>query len=190
MKQKKDWMQEREALRAKADQVFSGLTFAGLEAKPAETMLHELLVHKFELEMQIEELRRTHDELEETRNRYLEYYEDAPIGYLAIDRAGRIAESNLAGAELLGVERAAQAGQPLAHFVSTRDQDRWHRLFMNMIEDPEVRQFGAVLEMARPDRTTFEAYLDCRRLEPPDAPPMVRVTMFDIGKIKQAEAER
>ncbi|MFU8896136.1 MAG: PAS domain S-box protein [Gammaproteobacteria bacterium] len=190
MKQKKDWMQEREALRAKADQVFSNLSLAGLETKPAETMLHELLVHKFELEMQIEEQRRTFDELEEMRNRYLEYYEDAPVGYLAVDRAGRIAESNLAGAEMLGVERAALAGKPLAHFVSTPDQDRWHRMLMNIIEDSETRQFGAVLQMARPDRTTFEAYLDCRRSESPNAPPTVRVTLFDIGKIKQAEAER
>lgn len=190
MKQKKDWIEEREALRAKADEVFSGLSFAGLEAKPAETMLHELLVHKFELETQVEELRRTHEELEEARDRYLEYYEDAPIGYFTVDNSGRIAESNLAGAELLGVERAAQAGQPLAHFISTRDQDRWHRLFMKMMDDPEIKQFGAVLEMARPDRTTFEAYLDCRRLQSPDVPLTARVTLFDIGKIKQAEAER
>ena len=190
MKQKKDWLKEREALRARADQVFSNLSLAGLETKPAETMLHELLVHKFELETQVEELRRTHEELEEARDRYLEYYEDAPIGYLTVDHTGRIAESNLAGAELLGVERAAQVGQPLAQFVSTRDQDRWHRMFLNMMDDPEIEQLGAVLEMTRPDHTNFEAYLDCRRLQSPDAPPTARVTLFDIGKIKQAEAER
>lgn len=190
MTQKKDWMQEREALRAKADQAFSGLSLASMEAKPAETMLHELLVHKFELEMQIEELKRTHAELEETRDRYLDYYESAPVGYLAVDREGRITESNLTGSALLGVERAAQVGQHLAHFVSPRDQDRWHRMFMNMMDHPEVEQLGVVLEMARHDRTTFDAYLDCRRLESPDDLPAVRVTLFDIGKIKQAAPEK
>jgi PAS domain S-box-containing protein len=158
-------------------------------AKPAETMLHELLVHKFELEMQIEELKRAHAELEEARDRFLDYYECAPIGYLTVDREGRIAESNLTGAALLGVERVAQIGQHLAHFVSTRDQDRWHRLFLNMTEHPEIEQLGVVLEMARLDRTTFDAYLDCRRLQTPDALPTVRVTLVDIGKIKQAEAD-
>jgi PAS domain-containing protein len=189
MKQKKDWMQAREALRAKADQAFSGLSLDGMMAKPAETMLHELLVHKFELEMQIEELKRAHAELEEARDRFLDYYECAPIGYLTVDREGRIAESNLTGAALLGVERVAQIGQHLAHFVSTRDQDRWHRLFLNMTEHPEIEQLGVVLEMARLDRTTFDAYLDCRRLQTPDALPTVRVTLVDIGKIKQAEAD-
>jgi PAS domain S-box-containing protein len=189
MKQKKDWMQAREALRADADQAFSSLSLSDLAAKPAEKMLHELLVHKFELEMQIEELKRTYAELEEARDRYLEYYECAPIGYLTVDQQGRIAESNLEGAALLGVERVAQIGQSLAHFVSTGDQDRWHRVFLNMMEHPEIEQLGVVLEMSRLDRTTFAAYLDCRRLQAEDALPMVRVTLFDIGKIKQAEAE-
>lgn len=189
MKQKKDWIQARDVLRAEADRTFSSLPLAGMAAKPAETMLHELLVHKFELEMQIEELKRTYAELEEARDRYLEYYECAPIGYLTVDREGRIAESNLTGAEQLGVERIAQIGQHLAHFVSTRDQDRWHRVFLHMMEHPEIEQLGVVLEMVRLDRTTFDAYLDCRRLQPPDGLPTVRVTLFDIGKIKQAEAE-
>lgn len=190
MKQKKDWMQARGALRAEADQVFAGLSLAGMAPEPAETMLHELLVHKFELEMQIEELKRTYAELEDARDRYLEYYECAPIGYLTVDREGRIAESNLAGATLLGVERAAQIGQRLAHFVSSRDQDRWHLIFLNMMEHPGIEQLGVVLQMARLDRTTFEAYLDCRRLQPLDALPTVRIALFDLGKIKQAEAEK
>ena len=190
MKQKKDWMQAREALRAEADQAFSSLPLAGMAAKPAELMLHELLVHKFELEMQIEELKRTYAELEEVRDRYLEYYEYAPIGYLTVDREGRIAESNLTGAALLGVDRVAQIGQRVAQFVSSRDQDRWHREFLNMIEHPEIEQLGVVLEMTRLDGTTFDAYLDCRRLQPPDALPTVRVTLFDIDTIKQAEAKK
>jgi PAS domain S-box-containing protein len=190
MKQKKDWLQAREALRAQAYQTFSSVSLAGMEAKPAETMLHELLVHKFELEMQIEELKRTYAELEEARDRYLDYYECAPIGYLTVDREGRIAESNLTAAALLGFERVTQTGQHLAYFVSTRDQDRWHRLFLNMMEHPEIEQLGVVLEMARVDRTTFDACLDCRRSQAPDGLPTVRIALFDIGTIKQADAER
>lgn len=189
MKKNKDWMQEREALRAKAEEAFSSLSLSGFTDKPAETMLHELLVHKFELEMQIEELKRTHAELEEARDRYLDYYDFAPVGYLTVDREGRITESNLMAGSLLGLERAFQAGQRLAGFVSTRDQDHWHRVFMNMIEDPETEQLGLVLEMARADGTTFDAYLDCRRVQPADASPTVRITLVDVGKIRQVEAE-
>lgn len=189
-KQNKDWIHAREELRAKADQAFSNLSLDGMMAKPAEKLMHELLVHKFELEMQVEELKRTYAELEDARDRYLEYYECAPIGYLTVDRNGRIIESNLTGATLLGFERGAQVGQLLPHFVSTRDQDRWHRVFMNMMEHPEIEQLSIVLEMARLDRTTFDAYLDCRRLQPPDALPTFRITLFDIEKIKQVEAEK
>ena len=190
MKQKKDWMQARAALRAEADQAFPIQPLAGVLTKPAEAMLHELLVHKFELEMQIEELKRTYAELEEARDRYLEYFDGTPIGHLTVDREGGIEEINLTGAALLGIERGARDGQRLAHFVSTRDQDRWHRVFLGMVESPEIEQLGVVLEMARPDHATFDAYLDCRRIQPADGVPTVRVTLFDIGMIRQAEADR
>lgn len=189
MKQKKGWLKARQELRAEADRVLAGLSPADLASQPAAAMLHELLVHKFELEMQIEELQRAHTELEEARDRYAEYYESAPIGYLTLDREGLITASNLTGAALLGVERVALTDQRLAHFVSTHDQDRWHCLFLNMIEHPEIEQLAFVLEMARPDGTRFNGYLYCRRIQPPDALPTVRVTLFDIGKIKEAEAE-
>lgn len=189
MKRKKDWIKARQTLRAEADRALAGLSPTDDAAKPAVAMLHELLVHKFELEMQIEELQRVHAELEEARDHYAEYYESGPIGYFALDREGRIAESNLTGAALLGVERFALADRRLAHFVSARDQDRWHCLFLNMIEHTDIEPLAFILEMARPDGTTFDAYLDCRRLQSPDALVTVRVTLFDIGKIKQAEAE-
>lgn len=188
MDKKKDWMQAREDLRAEADRAFSSLRGAD-KMSAHESMLHELLVHKFELETQIEELRRTYAELEEARDRYLEYYDYAPIGYLTVDGDGRIVEINLTAAELLGLERGAGAGQRLAAFVSTRDHDRWHRAFTRMMEQAGGEPVGVVLEMARHDQTTFDAYLDCRRLQSSDDRPAVRVTLFDTGKIREAEAE-
>ena len=65
-------------------------------------LIHELEVHQIELEMQIEELRRNHVELTESRNRYYDLYDFAPMGYFTLDQKGRILEVNLAGANLLG----------------------------------------------------------------------------------------
>jgi PAS domain-containing protein len=92
----------------------ASLSPAEATAQPADVMLHELLVHKVELEMQIEELAAgAHVALEEARDRYAEYYEFAPVGYLSIGGAGEITEVNLTGAALLGVDRGADQGAVL-----------------------------------------------------------------------------
>lgn len=185
MKQKKDWIEKRQSLRTDADSALGSLTPQEATAQPAAVMLHELLVHKVELEMQIEELQRAHIALEEARDHYAEYYEFAPVGYLSISGEGTITEVNLTGATLLGVDRSAIIRSRFANFVSPRDRERWDRLFLEMMEHAEIEQRTLVLQMARKDETAFDAYLDCRRPHLPGTPRALRITLFDIGKFKQ-----
>ena len=82
-----------------------------------------LNVHKIELEMQNEELRRTQLDLESSRGRYLELYDLAPVGYFTLSKEGLIIESNFTFAALLEVEHAALLGQPITRYVFPDDQD-------------------------------------------------------------------
>src|SRR5579885_1985078 len=68
-------------------------------------LIHELRVHQIELEMQNEELCRALSELEESRNKYADLYDFAPVGYFTFNDKGIILEVNLTGAASLGVER-------------------------------------------------------------------------------------
>ena len=81
-------------------------------------LLHELQVHQVELEMQNEELRRAREELELSRNKYAELYDFAPVGYFTFDAHGVIREVNLAGAQLLGIERRLLANKPFTGFIA------------------------------------------------------------------------
>lgn len=81
----------------------------GLKDIPTEhiqNLIHELQVYQIELEMQNDELRRTQLELEESRNKYVDLYDFAPIGYFSLNKHGLITGVNLAGADLFGMERA------------------------------------------------------------------------------------
>jgi PAS domain-containing protein len=74
---------------------------------PAEAvrLIHELKVHQVELEMRNDELRQAQVQLEESRSKYVDLYDFAPVGYMALTGSGQIVEVNLTAATLLEKER-------------------------------------------------------------------------------------
>ncbi len=87
------------------------------ERHPAQ-LLHELEVRQVELEMQLEAHQEKRAELEEVAHRYADLYAFAPVGYFTLESDGEIRELNIAGAELLGAERAQFAGKRFGMFVA------------------------------------------------------------------------
>ena len=106
----------------------SAETIASLSTADAKALLHELQVHQVELRLQNDELKRTQAELEQTRQRYWELYERAPVGYCTVDEAGLIREVNRRAAELLGTEPQALLERPFRHFIAASDQAHYYAL--------------------------------------------------------------
>jgi len=80
-------------------------------------LVQELEVHRAELELQNRELRESQTLLEESRARYADLYDFAPVAYLTLDRQGRIADANLTAALFLRIERTNLLGRALAALV-------------------------------------------------------------------------
>ncbi len=156
-----------------------------LKPRPAEELLHELQVHQIELEMQNEQLRKAQVELEKSRDRYVDLYDFAPVGYITLNHEGMIDEINLTGAALLGVERSKLPRRRFASFVATEDRDRWHRHFMNVLTRDDT--LTCELPLQHDDGSRFFARLDCLCLKKDGKESVVRIVLADVTARKQAE---
>ena len=154
-----------------------------LEPPSAEKLLHELQVHQVELEMQNEQLRQSQIELEKSRDRYVDFYDFAPVGYLTLSHEGMIDEINLTGAALLKVERNRLPYHRFASYVATEDRSRWDRHFMSVLKDD--KSLACELALQHDSNPAFYAHLDCMRLEKDGKEPVVRIVLTDITERKQ-----
>ncbi|MCE8422844.1 MAG: PAS domain S-box protein, partial [Candidatus Methanoperedens sp.] len=128
-------------LRKRAEDALQGKTeeLQDLSTGDARSLIHELQVHQIELEMQNEELRRAQKELEESRDRYSDLYDFAPVGYFSFDKNGHIIEVNLTGAKKLGVERNFLIKKPFYLFISPGSKDVFY-LHLMQVFSTGVRQ--------------------------------------------------
>ncbi len=89
-------------------------------------LIHELETHRIELEMQNDDLRKTQEELVETRDQYADLYDFAPVGYITLSDEGLIIQTNLTLAEMLGVSKAGLINQLLSAYIVEEDQDIYY----------------------------------------------------------------
>ena len=154
---------------------------------PAEIRqaFHELRVHQIELDMQNDELRRAHAELDAVLARYIDLYDLAPVGYLTVSAQGLILEANLTAATLLGVTRKGLFKQPMSRFIFKEDQDIYY-LHSSQLFETGGRQ-ACELRMVKKDKTTFWAHLNGTYAQDDQNEPVCRITINDISIHKQVE---
>jgi len=164
-----------------------------VDPQPGEELLHDLIhelkVHQIELQMQNDELRKSHIALEESRDRYVDLFEFAPVCYITVGREAMISDINLTGSMLLGVDRSKLINRRLSKYVAPQDRDRWNSLFMNMMVQDEFEKQAFDLAMIRGDGSAFFARFDCLRRELVEQNPVLRIGVTDISESKIAEAK-
>jgi len=107
-----------DSLRRSAEQMLRTTRADISEMSPenVQRMIYELQVHQMELQLQNEELRDAQVALAETRDRYADLYEFAPVGYITLDQEGTILEGNLTAASMLPLEETNCWGRTLRPF--------------------------------------------------------------------------
>ncbi len=128
---------------------------AQIEAKAdAHRILHELQVYQVELELQNEELKQSKAEVDAVLEKYTDLYDFAPVGYCTLSNNGTILQVNLAGANLVGIERSQLTGRRFGLLVSAEVRPVFNS-FLKRVFAGDTKQSGdfELLSHGRPTRT-------------------------------------
>jgi len=149
-----------------------------------QKLFHELSVHQIELEMQNEELRRSQEDLEQSRSEYADLYDFAPVGYLTFDKLGLITRANLTACGLLGIERSFLVKRPLALFARPGSEDLFYFHKQKVLESSAMQT--CELALKRKDGTFFDAQLESVAVHV-NGQSAVNSIVTDITERKRAE---
>ncbi len=99
-----------------------------------ERLVHLLRVHQVELEHQNEELRIAQEELEESRNKYVNLFDFSPIPYFTLTPDGVIKEVNLSAGRMFGTERKKLLDRNLISYIPIDHRQVFHSFLKDVFK--------------------------------------------------------
>ena|SRR5205809_1320020 len=147
------------------------------------SLVRDMEIRQVELQLENEQLREAEMELSKAAERYASLYEYAPIGYVTLDRDGKILEGNRTAAKMFGIERQALLGSNLSNFVSREYHDIWY--LQRRATFSGKTKLACEIEMRRADGSALTVRLE-GMLEP-GKDLRCRTALIDITDWKDAE---
>jgi PAS domain S-box-containing protein len=151
-----------------------------------QVALQELETYREETRIQTEQLIEAQRMLEESRDRYADLYETAPIAYLTLDEHGVIRDINLTGARLFGASRASILESPFVVFVDKAHRRSWIDHMQKWNESAE-QEFSCELVLVAAGRSAT-VQLIARAVER-EGGSIYRVALIDRTDQKDKEEE-
>ena len=176
-------MATKTELREKLTQLQTAKTNA-FKMDEAERLLLELQVHQVELEMQNQDLRETQQALEDSRDRYADLYDFAPVGYVSLTGQGVIQELNLTAATLLGKPRQRLLNYPFARFVAKTER---HHFFSHVQHCQTEGWARTELTLLSKNGFPHQVQLYSTQVQDQTHGSLCRTVITDITDLKQAE---
>lgn len=151
-----------------------------------QRLVYLLQVHQVELEHQNEELRIAHEELEQSRNKYVNLFDFSPIPYFTLDQEGIIQEVNLSASKMIGIGRKRLIGKNFITYVPLEERDVFGS-FLHTVFNSSVKH-SRELKVTSKDKKVYSVLLDGLKLEDYVAPAQYcQVALIDLTEYKKIE---
>ena len=158
------------------------------QPKDLNSLVEELSIHKLELEIQNEELRKIQGDLRVAYDRYAVLYDRAPVAFLTLSTKGNILNCNRAASTLFEVPAQQIVGRRLHEFVAADSQDDLHLHHYALVKDSTCQSISLQLKTKSdtPKTVLLDSELD-RQLNPGGL--CWFATLTDISDQKRLETE-
>ncbi|MCX6168416.1 MAG: PAS domain-containing sensor histidine kinase [Ignavibacteriales bacterium] len=145
-----------------------------------------LQIHQIELEHQNEELRIAQEELEVSRNKYVNLFDFAPIPYFTLNKHGIIKEVNLSASKMFELDRNKLIDKSFSTFIQLDEKSIFNSFIANVF-DSHIKQ-TCELNVTNKDKHVFHVLLEGLELDDLlGIDQKCQVALIDLTKYKKAE---
>ncbi len=159
-----------------------------------QELIHDLQVHRVELEMQNEELREIQANLEKSRDRFSLLYHRAPCGYITVNASGMILEANRTMQEMLNLDLKELLRKSLLYFIAPEDQKVFSVRFKAFFKTPVGKDIE--VQLLPKNKPPVYVSLEGRSIRShenisgQETPEEILIMVSDITKRREAENAR
>ena len=176
-------------LRQKAEDIISGNLSEDqtLTQEEITKIIHELRVHQIELEIQNEELRNTQEKLQKTKEEFAFLYDNAPFGYITIDKSAMILRSNKTFRQMIEYQDDL-LNKSLIDFIYDEDRIIFTGRYNVFYKNPEGKFID--IRLKRTKNNYFYARISGRVEKPNQAKDTkLLVNIIDVSEQKVVEQQ-
>ncbi|MEN6483302.1 MAG: histidine kinase [Syntrophobacteraceae bacterium] len=150
------------------------------------SLIHELQISQVEAQLQIQRLRNLQAQHEELHRKYMELFEEAPVGYVLLDARGIVHDANQAAAKLSGIEKPLMIHTPISLYTVRGDRYKVHAHVRRALKTGEPQSSEIRLEGR--DGAERAVQMDSVPFLREDGSWLCRTTITDITARRQSEA--
>lgn len=176
-------------LRLKAELALKNkdIDTADLDQSDLARLIYELQVHQVELEMQNEELRGTAKALEASQITFADFYQNAPVGFVTLDRNGVIEQVNTAAAMML----CDSTGKLIGKLFTLRIHPEDRQGFNAHLQDVSLhnRYNSMDIRLVNRDNQTVHVQVHVTKKHDADGDFRWHFTLVDVAERKRVEEE-
>lgn len=158
----------------------------GEKRQDVRKLVHLLQVNQVELEHQNQELRIAEQELEASRNKYVDLFDFAPIPYFTLDMRGEIKEVNLSAGKMLGVARNKLIGKNIIAYIPLEEKNMFNGFIKAVFDSPEKQ--SCKLRVISKDKREFYVSLEAvKSSDTLESDQQCHLALVDLTEYKKLE---
>ena len=172
-------------LQARIDEVLARGRSGYDTTQSVSDLLETVHVYHAELEFQNDELRRTTERLQRSKDHFAELFNSSPVGYAFLDIDGRITETNRTFSRIVGRALGELKGVRFVELIEPASQDAYY--FLDRAHGRNRDEQSGILRIDTPDGTVPVKCIVSARDED-DA--VCRLTLIDMRKEEEDRLRR